>query len=886
MQREFYTALFLLLTAGPAAAGNRYVIVATADPAKGEIRGTVRLTYLNATSGALSHVPVQCDGEVSRITEPGGREFRFEPDGALKAYRIALARPLPRGARLELEIAFAGPYRFDSDAGYRLANGAWHPQALVFRDGRFGRHERQADSYEVTLTVPSAEVVAASGKLVEESALPDGTKRLRYRADNITNFGFASSPKLLHTVREAGGVEIRSYYFPQGVKWGTKLLEYAARIVPFYKETFGFYPQEALSILPGSKRSGGGYPAASSLIVVHDTLENRGEPFAEWITAHEIGHQYWGFDCVIDSGAYYHWPGLPLGIYTDRLYTAVHNPQGMGEYRRLVSTYLDGLPYGYDTTIRRTWAEINNLPFDFNNIVAHGKGFAVVQMLEDVVGKETFSKFIRTILERYRSGYLSFEDFRRMAEEVSGRRLDWFFQDWVDGNKVLRYAIEGVEESGAEARVKVRRIGTAAIPLEVEVLLADGTRLRKRIAREQKVQTITFPTKAKLAEVRLDPDGRTALYAPEAENVWGKKLQVMGVRLPEPPAWGSNFAVITVRNSDERPHEIEIDSRCSAFSVSRNFQRQTKQTLAAGAQAAIEHEFWVPAFPGKMANRLRLTDLDTRTRFFVHVYEAEFPLANSRANPFNAGNRIYPRLRMVERGHFVFYYIDGDSCVESRLEDIGARRERAYKELAAKINPAFKDKVAVYLLPDADTKTAYTVHWGMGWAVGNMLFEIYNEKERLDPNHELVHIIGHSVGNPPALFDEGLAAYMQEGERWDDYHIDSWCKAFAGADLLIPVSQLFTFTEIGSDKSKPGIAYPEAASLVKYLVETYGLDKFMIAFRELKSGDADRGRFAKIFGASLEEVEKAWLARLGTSAVEPVPESKVSAVRAKYVPAP
>lgn len=170
--------------------------------------------------------------------------------------------------------------------------------------------------------------------------------------------------------------------------------------------------------------------------------------------------------------------------------------------------------------------------------------------------------------------------------------------------------------------------------------------------------------------------------------------------LPEPPAWGSNFAVITVRNSDERPHEIEIDSRCSAFSVSRNFQRQTKQTLAAGAQAAIEHEFWVPAFPGKMAHRLRLTDLDTRTRFFVHVYEAEFPLANSRVNPFNAVNRIYPRLRMAERG------------------------------------------------------------------------------------------------------------------------------------------------------------------------------------------DTDRGRFAKIFGVSLEDVEKAWLARLGTSAVEPVPESKVSAVRAKYVPAP
>ncbi len=37
-------------------------------------------------------------------------------------------------------------------------------------------------------------------------------------------------------------------------------------------------------------------------------------------------------------------------------------------------------------------------------------------------------------------------------------------------------------------------------------------------------------------------------------------------------------------------------------------------------KTAIEHEFWVPAFPGKMSHCLRSTDLDTQTHFFVHVY--------------------------------------------------------------------------------------------------------------------------------------------------------------------------------------------------------------------------------------------------------------------------
>ncbi len=60
----------------------------------------------------------------------------------------------------------------------------------------------------------------------------------------------------------------------------------------------------------------------------------------------------------------------------------------------------------------------------------------------------------------------------------------------------------------------------------------------------------------------------------------------------------------------------------------------------------------------------------------------------------------------------------------------------------------------------------------------------------------------------------------------------------------------------------------------------------MIAFRELKSGEAYRGGFTEIFGVSLEDVEKAWLARLRAPAVEPVPDSRVNAIRAKYAPAP
>ncbi len=501
-------------------AGHHYRIEATLDPARSQVRGTTRFHFLNPLPGPLSSVPIHTIADIARVTDASGRELRFQRNYLLAGDAIVLAQPVPPGASLELKIAFAVSYPDHRD-GYRLLTGAWHPKALVFREGRFLRQEKQADSYEVTLTAPSAEVVVTSGKLLAEETLPDGWKRLCYRAADITNFGIASSPRFLRTARQAGEVPIHSYYFPEGEKWGLRLAEYALRIVTFYRRTFGFYPQDLVSILPGSKTSGGGYPAASNLFVVHDTLDRQGgEPYAEWIMAHEIGHQYWGFDGVIDSGAYYHWPGLPLGIYTDRLYSEAHGlPSGPG-YRGFVGRYLDGVARGYDTTIRRTWAEIEKLSFDFNNIVAHGKVYAVIQMLEELAGKETFFKLVRTIQERYRNRYLSFEDFERMAEQISGQQLGWFFRDWVDSNKVLSYAIEGVEQSADEARVKVRRTGTAGMPLVLEVALADGARLRQRIAREPEAQTVVFKTGVKVQRARLDPEGRMALYSPKAEHIW------------------------------------------------------------------------------------------------------------------------------------------------------------------------------------------------------------------------------------------------------------------------------------------------------------------------------------------------------------------------------
>ena len=173
-------------------------------------------------------------------------------------------------------------------------------------------------------------------------------------------------------------------------------------------------------------------------------------------------------------------------------------------------------------------------------------------------------------------------------------------------------------------------------------------------------------------------------------------------------------------------------------------------------------------------------------------------------------------------------------------------------------------------MPRRNTPTPATPAWG--WAFGNTVVEVYNEKQKLDPYHETTHVLMRRYGSPPALFNEGLAVYMSE--RLGAHALD----AMGGGESsirervgelnskgeLIELEELLTYNEIGSGKTNPPVAYPEAASFVKFLIDTYDKDKFLKAYRTLRnsSDKAVQQQNVKalktIYGKSLDELKTEW----------------------------
>ena len=83
-------------------------------------------------------------------------------------------------------------------------------------------------------------------------------------------------------------------------------------------------------------------------------------------------------------------------------------------------------------------------------------------------------------------------------------------------------------------------------------------------------------------------------------------------------------------------------------------------------------------------------------------------------------------------------------------------------------------------------------------------------------------------------------------------------------DEWIELEELITYNEIGSRESRPPVAYAEAASFVKFLIDKYGKDKFLQAYKKLKNSNnklvhwTNKRALQKIYGKQLSELQEEW----------------------------
>jgi hypothetical protein len=240
------------------------------------------------------------------------------------------------------------------------------------------------------------------------------------------------------------------------------------------------------------------------------------------------------------------------------------------------------------------------------------------------------------------------------------------------------------------------------------------------------------------------------------------------------------------------------------------------------------------------------------------------------------GRLLLAKTQTFNTQHFDIHYYK-NSTAERELSSLAQTRERGYAQVVEflGLSKLSSDrKIMLFLFEDMKTKFLDTGTTGQGFANGeDTIGEVYNKKLRLDPYHETTHILMGPYGNPPAILNEGIAVYMSErlgGVPALQYlgGMDQTLCArvcdFKQKGEWINLKELLSYTNIGSQGSRTALAYTEAGAFVKFLIETFGKDRFLDAFKELKNPEdpkidhQNQEELERIYGCSMQKLEGDW----------------------------
>ncbi len=221
---------------------------------------------------------------------------------------------------------------------------------------------------------------------------------------------------------------------------------------------------------------------------------------------------------------------------------------------------------------------------------------------------------------------------------------------------------------------------------------------------------------------------------------------------------------------------------------------------------------------------------------------------------------------LESNGVTVYYYSGSEREAQEMLETSGETIESMSQLLGTEID--FPVKVWIYenvddmrpaLQPRSETYEASVITAGVRVATDTILVLGNASFDTL--KHELTHVVTAQAGESPFgtlpwWLDEGTAVYGQGDPG-----------GFAdAAEAAIRRGNVFSVRQITSgqgDPDKVNLAYGQSWSIVKYLNETYGPEKFAQLFAEIKGGKRIDDALEAVYGFDQDGLDNEWRAANG-----------------------
>ncbi len=382
----------------------------------------------------------------------------------------------------------------------------WHPTPYIAREfyGVWG-------DYDVTISIDKNYLLGGSGLIENANQVGFGyqnkntivpssgnKKKWHFIAANVHDFAWAADAEYKHLIRQIpNGPAIHVIYNSEASKdafdamdttakktynnnfnnyaadWDRQweqLAEAAVTVYPFIKKTFGEYPYKQYSFIHGGD---GGMEYPNCTMIVGPGL---GTAFHEWMHS-------WYQMMLGTNESLYPWMDEGFTSYAEGEVTGYYNTI------KQIKPKADDIPVnhgsaykGYFALVKSgldepmtTHADHYNTNYGYG-INAYSKGEIFLEQLGYIVGDSVRNKILLEYYRLWRFKHPNADDFMKVAEDISGVKLDWYKEYWINTTKIIDYGIDSLWEENGVSKIRLKRVGEMPMPIDLELRFKDGTK--------------------------------------------------------------------------------------------------------------------------------------------------------------------------------------------------------------------------------------------------------------------------------------------------------------------------------------------------------------------------------------------------------------------------
>lgn len=371
----------------------------------------------------------------------------------------------------------------------------------------------QKTTQELTVTVDNKYVTLSNGKLVSQKKNADGTRSDYWKQD------LPHSPYLFFlgvgdyaVIKDSWkGKEVNYYVEKEYASTAKKIFGNTPEMMSFFSKITGVdFPWIKYSQITGRDYVAGAMENTTATIhqetAQQDARELVDGNIWESTIAHELFHQWFGDYVTAES-----WSNLTLNEsfanYSETLWDEYKNGKDAGD----AQTYTDMLGYlgsnsGNKDLVRFHYADKEDM-FD---AVSYNKGGRILHMLRNQLGDDAFFKALNLYLTTYKFKAAEAHQLRLAFEEVSGRDLNWFFNQWYfdKGNPSVEISYN-YDDAAGKVKVIVKQVQKSGkifqLPLAIDVYNG-STKERHNVWSRNAADTFTFSYTKRPDLVNVDGD--------------------------------------------------------------------------------------------------------------------------------------------------------------------------------------------------------------------------------------------------------------------------------------------------------------------------------------------------------------------------------------------